>query len=345
MSTFAKRKRVTTFNKRPRAINNGTQLRNFVFTLNNPTDEDKTFFKDQEEELDDHVRYGVGQLESGTNQTKHIQGYIELKKPRTFNTVKNWLPGNPHIERREGTAQQAADYCRKSQSRCTGDEAWSFEFGEISHQGVGKDSIKNVAQAIEEGNNLDFIEECFPTQYLLHKNKIVDRYLEKQGSRHLVPNKNNVWIFTGPSGSGKTTTAWKEFPEAYKGVWPTGGRWWWPNYKGQETIIFDEFRENISYQQALALFDIHPMSIEYKGGNTQNVSKRIIITTIRDPKTWFKGVEDKSELERRINENATIFDFSGEEEDEDNDEDILCFVKTARVGAFKFDEYDFSVNE
>ena len=82
----------------------------------------------------------------------------------------------------------------------------------------------------------------------------------------------------------------------------------------------------------LALFDIHPMSIEYKGGNTQNVSKRVVLTTIRDPCKWYPGVTDKTELERRINENATIVDFRAGGK-------FPNFLKGKRKGKFKFDDF------
>lgn len=331
------------FNTRPkRSIAPNSRLRNYVFTMNNPSAEHKQFFKDLEENWETSempLRYGIGQLEQGENETPHIQGYIELKSNRTFNSIKEFMPGNPHIEKRRGSAKQASDYCEKEDSRIQGDNEWRFQFGVISQPGKKKDNIKDAIalcdKLAEEDGELQDLEDQYPVQMTLHKNKLIDRFIEKKGRRHLTPG-NNVIIFTGKSGSGKTTTAWKQYPNAYKGVWPTGGRWWWPNYKGEEVIIFDEYRGNISYQQCLALFDIHPMSIEYKGGNRENVSTKVIITTIRDPKTWYPGVEDKSELERRIQENAVIYDFKGK---------YPNFRKKKRKEKFVFDPYDFMQNE
>lgn len=331
-----------TFPKRPKAttkLNLGSRLRNFVFTLNNPSEDNKAWFAALEP--DDRYRFGLGQLEKGKEGTTHIQGYIELKRPTRFQALKK-EPGfeKAHIERRRGTAQQAADYCRKTDSRIQPPNDYSFEFGSISKQGVRKDSVSNVVAAIAEGKTLDEIEEEFPATAFLHEQKLINAFIDAQGPRMLTPDKNNVLIYHGPTGTGKTTTAWREYPEAYKGVWPTGGRWWWPNYRGQDVIIFDEFRENLSYQQMLALFDLHPMSIEYKGGNTQMISKKIILTTSRDPCTWYKKVQDKSELQRRINQNATIYDFSCEGKYPD-------FIKQAREEEFKFDPFialDFSNN-
>lgn len=324
--------------KKPVKIRSGMRCRSCCWTLWDPSDEDKTAFKDWEKKdgLPKEINYSCGQLEQGeeSGAKVHIQGYSEFTKKMSLIAIKkvHLKKRELHVERRRGNQTQAIEYTKKEDTRVTGKDAWSFEAGEPKRQGVHKDNIKDCVQQIDEGMSMDDLEESFPVQMTLYKNKLIDRYIEKKGQRMLKPSKNNVHIFVGPSGTGKSTTAWRKWPNAYKGVWPTGGRWWWPNYRGQHHIIFDEYRGNISYQQMLALFDIHPMSIEYKGGNTQNVSKHIVVTTVRDPKTWYPGVEDKSELERRINENCTIIDF-------DVKNKYPTFKRKTRTGKFVFDPF------
>lgn len=341
---FAKRnlKKVHKELPKPVIIRGGMRIRCCCWTMWDPTTDEMRQLKDwevDEDNMPDEINYSTAQLEKGgaSGDRKHLQGYSEFKKKVTLNTIKRiHFRNNLHVERRRGTQAQAIEYTRKEDTRVDGEDAWSFEAGEQKRQGVHKDNIKDAVKQLDAGMTMDDIEDNFPVQMTLHKNKLIDRFIDKKGGRHLTPSRNNVFIYTGPTGTGKTTTAWLENPGAYKGVWPTGGRWWWPNYKGEDTIIFDEFRENVTYQDMLALLDIHPMSIEYKGGNTQNVSRKIILTTIRDPKGWYSGVEDKSELERRINENATIYDFKKGEE---STELIPVFESTPRQGEFKFDEF------
>lgn len=343
MKKFAKKKLKGGHPKRPekteksirvprKAIKGGTRVRNICFTIWDPTPDEKEHLSEWQDELPKDVQYAIGQLEN-VPRGDHIQGYVEFTRRMVLSNIKTLFNCNRmHVETRYGTQAEAIVYCKKADTRVEGDNAWRFECGTPKAQGRRKDSIIEAVQQLDEGMNLDDLDENYPVQMTLHKNKLIDRYIEKKGPRSMSPNKKNVYILTGPSGSGKSTTARKKFPDAYQGVWPTGGRWWWPNYRGQETVIFDEFRENLSYQQMLALLDIHPMSIEYKGGNTQMVSKRIIITTIRDPCAWYPGVEDKSELERRINENATIVDFSPKGK-------YPNFIKKKRTEAFEFNEY------
>lgn len=343
MKKFAKKKLKGGHPKRPektekstriprKNIKGGMRVRNVCFTIWDPTPDEKEFLSEWQDELPKDVQYVIGQLEN-VPRGDHIQGYVEFTRRMVLSKIKTLFNCNRmHVEDRYGTQAEAIVYCKKDDTRVKGDNAWRFEAGKPKAQGQRKDSIFEAVQQLEEGIDIDEIDENYPVQMTLHKNKLIDRYIDKKGPRNLSPNNKNVYIFTGPSGSGKTTTAWEKFPNAYRGVWPTGGRWWWPNYRGQETVIFDEFRENLSYQQMLALFDIHPMSIEYKGGNTQMVSKRIILTTIRDPTEWYPGVEDKTELERRINENATIVDF-------DPKGKYPKFIKRKRKGSFRFDAY------
>ncbi len=318
----------------PRPLTITSRMRNVCFTMNNPTQAEKEFLSDLVElgMPSPGIRYMVFQEEEGESGTKHIQGYVEFLENHRFRHVKFMLTGSRthgiHLERRRGTPKEAADYCKKFSSRVDGGIAGE---GGVMSKSM-PDKLSNVILAVVEGDSAADIQQDFPLMYMMNRDKIHVAVIDRMGKRHLTPSKSNVYIFVGPSGSGKSTTAWTEYPDAFKGVWPTGKRWWWPNYKGESTVIFDEFRETLSYQQMLALFDIHPMSIEFKGGNTENVSKKIILTTIRDPKDWYRNVSDKTELERRIRDNCTIYDFATGTVFPD-------FVKTERVGEFKFNDH------
>ncbi len=52
--------------------------RNWVITINNP--DEKKWDIQNENKRPSHCTYIVGQLESGENQTPHIQGYIEFSE-------------------------------------------------------------------------------------------------------------------------------------------------------------------------------------------------------------------------------------------------------------------------
>lgn len=88
------------------------RYRNVCFTINNP--------KGQiDYENMPGLKYMVFQLEQGANGTVHYQGYAEFSKQYSLKQLQVILPGG-HFETRRGTAQQAADYCKKEESRVEG---------------------------------------------------------------------------------------------------------------------------------------------------------------------------------------------------------------------------------
>lgn len=85
--------------------------RRWVFTLNNPTDEEKlsvaTFLNSES------VKYGVVGRETGANGTPHLQGFFILNDVQRFNAVKRRVGDRCFLELARGTSQQARDYCKK----------------------------------------------------------------------------------------------------------------------------------------------------------------------------------------------------------------------------------------
>lgn len=79
------------------------------------------------------IKYSIVQLEkSPETGALHFQGYIEMPKPMRFGAIKKLLKcESAHLEARKGTPQQAADYCRKEDSRFDG----PWELGELTKQG------------------------------------------------------------------------------------------------------------------------------------------------------------------------------------------------------------------
>ena len=86
------------------------QGRNWVFTLNNPTAEQKQAIADLCN--GDTVTYAVVGREVGASGTPHLQGYIRFNTNQRFRAVRNRIRG-AHVERARGTAQQNREYCTK----------------------------------------------------------------------------------------------------------------------------------------------------------------------------------------------------------------------------------------
>lgn len=309
-----------------RTVNGNVRGRNWCFTLNNPTDAEKESLETMGENLSSGIKYIVWQEEEGESDgTIHLQGYVEFSAAKSMQTVKNnFGTQRLHLGIRMASAAQAARYCKKRETRVDGGHCG--EYGTISKQGRRRGNMDNVVNDIRDGADMAEIRKNYPGQSVTRGNMLIKEVLRCKGVRSFAPSRNNVHIYVGESGSGKTVTAKRmatiganrkildtdEKNDAFYGAWPTGGRWWWNGYEGQQKVVFDEFRENISYQQALKLFGNDPWTVEWKGDMGNMCSEQIIVTSVRDPKEWYKKVEDKSELQRRIKENCTIFDFNGD---------------------------------
>ena len=115
--------------------------RNWCFTVNNP--EADLSWNDFTEA---GATYLVFQEERGERGTTHYQGYVEFSAGKTMARVKR-IPGmkRAHLEPRQGTAKQAADYCKKADTRFDG----PWEFGAITSQGKRSDLENFISRAKE----------------------------------------------------------------------------------------------------------------------------------------------------------------------------------------------------
>lgn len=83
------------------------KYRKYCFTLNNYTDLDIITIKEKIEK----GQYIIGK-EVGTNNTPHLQGYVEFKNAIAFNAMKNIMP-KAHIEKANGNKMSNFIYCSK----------------------------------------------------------------------------------------------------------------------------------------------------------------------------------------------------------------------------------------
>ncbi|APC23553.1 replication associated protein' [Porcine circovirus 1] len=83
----------------------------WVFTLNNPSEEEKNKIRELPISLFDYFVCGEEGLEEG--RTPHLQGFANFAKKQTFNKVKWYFGARCHIEKAKGTDQQNKEYCSK----------------------------------------------------------------------------------------------------------------------------------------------------------------------------------------------------------------------------------------
>ncbi len=287
--------------------------RNFVFTLNNPTQEEKFFWQSllrlSAFRKEHHVRYVVFQSEISESGTPHLQGYVELDIAMRANRVIRNFGSRVYYANRKGTQAQAIAYAKKEDTRVV--DGMAGEGGEAKK--LGKDTLAVVAASLKLGSGLKELRDDYPVSFMTHGQKIRSYALHMIGRRRAPP---EVIIYYGHTGTGKSATADKRWPDAYWVPMPRTGGWWWPNYCGEETIIIDEFANQFKYHTMLRLLDRYPFDLQEKGGNMQlcATTKRIVFTTNIHPNQWYhnKSYADKAPLRRRFRDFAKIFTFAND---------------------------------
>ncbi len=304
------------------------RCRNWCFTLNNPMDDDIDFWEAVSNNgMGGNIIYAILQEEVSETGTVHLQGYVEMSKAYHMSRMKTLFGLRYHFERRRGTQAQAIAYCKKEESRTNG---YSMEYG-TPKRTVKGGHFREAVRELKDGKAIEWIADNFSAQFAMWKDKLEDYALGLRGGRDWAM---DIQIYVGASGTGKSYTALNDSTTEgaiYVAPWPTGGRWWWPEYRGEYTVTMDEFRHQIKMDVMLKLMDRYAWRLEAKGRNFQFCSKRIIITTNIDPKDWYPNLskEKKQPLARRIREFAQIWDF-----DEDNK--YPHFSRTVRNTRFEF---------
>lgn len=311
------------------------QSKCWVFTLNNYVEGDHDLLKNLVEGNHAIADYIVFQAEIGDSGTPHYQGYLELKRRTDLVKLKRCLGPSlrqMHLERRRASQRRAIEYAKKTETR----EDGPWEFGE-KH---GIRAYEKASTAAIEGQSLKVIMEEHPDAYLRYHTGLM-KMVESVAEERRWAMK--IQIYYGKTGTGKSFTAHKIYPDAYHASWPgKSGQWWWPDYNGEETVIMDEFRHQVAMDELLKLFDRYPLKVQYKGGFAKFRSKRLVITTNIKPSKWFPKVRDVSMLRRRIQEFATIWEFTAISEYHDNGEPIVVRREIELGPREDWGDYDFS---
>jgi len=105
------------------------------------------------------------------------------------------------------------------------------------------------------------------------------------------------WYF-GETGSGKSHIAYEGFSPETHYVVSLGqlARGFWTGYTGQEVVIINEFRGQISFGELMDLVDKWPKSVDVKCKEpVPFLAKRFIITGPKPPAETYSGMVDKGD--------------------------------------------------
>jgi len=221
---------------------------------------------------------------------EHWQGYVELKNNKTFSAIKKLFNDKAlHLEERKGNANQASEYCKKDGNY--------KEFGKISCPGERTDLVVVKDDILSGKITCENIRENTPDLYHMYGrtlDKLEDDYNCKKKRTWMT---KGLWIW-GPTGCGKSRWAYETYPDAYTWV---DDKDWQDCYKGEETIIIDDFRGNIKYQNLLKMIDRYEYKLSRRGKQpTPLLAKQIIITSSMPPQRIYKNLPTEDSIEQLL---------------------------------------------
>lgn len=281
--------------------------KNWVFTINNPT-QHSVVRPDNTNPADPKtwmpvLQYLVYQLEQGEAETPHLQGYLVLKEAQRMSYVRKLSPV-AHWEPRNGTHQQAKDYCTKAEGRLSE----PIEMGEeprLPGRKQSDDRFANIVKMIKEGATDSLLIDEDPKTFIQHFSGI-------QRVRLTVAQVTRNWrtraiVLWGPTGTGKSrflSDLRDRFPnEVYWKPKDEGNTNWWdgisPNHK---YVVLDEFYGDKPFYFMTKLLDSNPLLVPIKSAFAEIHPCTVIITSNDDPSNWYRNLppERKAVLFRRL---------------------------------------------
>lgn len=239
-------------------------------------------------ELPSGAEWCLGQPEIGEGGYKHWQLIVSFARKITLGQLKSKFGFDGfHAEPTRSNAVEA--YVVKEETR-DGD---IFEFGSKTiNRNSAKDwkRIKELAQTGE----LDMVPEDIYIRYY--------RTLRSIASDHERPTgmEKCVYVYYGATGTGKSRLAWEKAGETAYAKDPRTK--FWCGYRGESSIVIDEFRGGIDISHMLRWLDRYPVRVELKGGSAPLRAQNIWITSNLHPDDWYPelDVETKAALKRRL---------------------------------------------
>ncbi|MBQ8355494.1 MAG: replication protein [Oscillospiraceae bacterium] len=212
--------------------------------------------------------------ETGDKGTYHTHIYAAFRNSVMFDTVRSKFYG-AHIDPAKGKHRENRDYIRKEgkwldDAKHETNHPETFEeWGELPPDKSRSESqAEQIMQMVMEGKTNAQILREMPTAY----SKI--NYIEQARQTLLQEQHENEWrnlsvtYIWGETGAGKTRSVMDlyGYPNVYRVMdyaHPFDG------YKGQDVILFDEFRSQLPLSSMLVYLDGYPVELPCRYANKQ----------------------------------------------------------------------------
>lgn len=277
-------------------MNNGiAKTRWFCITQwNLKTDYEKIIEKNQ-------IRYiAYGEETCPTTGRKHHQLFCYFWKARTTGArnLKKigamWGEVHCNVEPMRGKITENEAYCSK--------ESKLIEMGEKPSPGARGDLDETKQMILDGSLTADQVLEDNPQMYHQYGRTIEKLEILSLRKKWRTEMTKGIW-YHGGTGIGKSHKAFEGYNPSTHYI-KNLNEDWWDGYKGQPTVILNEFRGQIRFSELLDLCDKWPKTVKWRGKESVPfLAREVIITSIFSPKDCYAnlvGDEPWEQFERRF---------------------------------------------
>lgn len=270
-----------------RAKRNNAKAKRWCFTVNNP--EHPPVFESAS------MAYLVYQLERGASGTPHYQGYVRFHKRQTITGTQNKLHiGKAHVEKARGNEKQCRDYCTKADTRIEQPVEFGTYDPDVKENPGKRTDLEDITDEIIAGASIQDIARAHPGDFIRYHSGISALHVQIAPKRPPIK-EMRLAVLWGPTGTGKTYRCRTRFPDAYD---VPRGRFPFDSYRGEETIILDEFSwEDWTIQDFNRMVDVYRYNLSTRYQNRSADWTRVLICANSNPATWWTSTPDAPLLE------------------------------------------------
>lgn len=267
-------------------MNEQGMSRKWLLTINNPVEKGYTHDKLIEimEQFKGVTYYCMSDEIGLETKTYHTHLFMYAPNGVRFSTIQKRIP-NCHIDYCKGTAQQNKDYVFKegkyagTNKEDTRVDGTQLEWGEMPVERQGRrNDIVDLYDMIANGMSDFQILDAAP-DYMLNLNQIrqTRQVIRSEKFKNTFRQLTTTYIW-GSTGSGKTRYVMEKY--GYENVYRvTNYKHPFDDYRGQDVVLFDEFRSSLPLADMLKYLDGYPVVLPCRFADTQACFTKVYFTT------------------------------------------------------------------
>lgn len=239
----------------------------------------------------DDLVYIKGQQERGATGYHHWQLLAVFSKKLRTSAVKRYFCREAHCE--PSRSEAANEYVWKEDTRVEGTQ---FEIGSLPLHRNNKNDWDKIYEDAKSGDIDNIPKDIVVRHYNSLKRIRVDNM--QPCWRHDI----KVTVYWGGTGIGKSRRAFHEAGDLGDVYIKDPNSKWWDGYRGQSSVIIDEFVGNIGISHLLRWFDRYPCNVETKGYSQPLLATTFYVTSNLSPRDWYPdaAMAHHDALSRRI---------------------------------------------